>query len=236
MQQLLTNYTEARLDQEAALQLAQRKEKAEQHLYLGVRIITDDTFRAYGGTDLTTYDNSQVNQPYAPRFYRLLRRSTVKELLDQIGDEAKIDPRKIRLWSMVNRQNKTTRPDVPVPDVNYTIEEAHQRLIGSRTVDLRLWAEVAEEVDAEGEPIWPATPLSTNGGLPRHDLICLFLKQFDHENQSLCGIGHIYISREKKVEDLVPAILKKMGWSERTSTGEKLQMRLFEVSANSLVS
>jgi ubiquitin carboxyl-terminal hydrolase 7 len=124
---------------------------------------------------------------------------------------------------MVNRQNKTIRPDLPITDMNTTVEDAHQRLGGSKSADLRLWAEIAEEVNSDGDPIWPATPGQPNGTVLKTDLIVLFLKWFDVESQSLTGAGHIYISREKKVEDLVPVILKKMGWTE------KQQLRLFEV-------
>jgi len=130
---------------------------------------------------------------------------------------------------MVNRQNKTTRPDAPVPDTITTLEDAVQRL-GNKAPELRLWAEIAEETTPEGEPIWPSLYGSLNRLTPKSDLIVLFLKWFDPDTQSLTGAGHIYISREKKVEELVPAILKKMGWPEKTSTGEKTQLRLFEVS------
>jgi len=88
---------------------------------------------------------------------------------------------------------------------------------------------MGEDVTPEGDPIWPGHQSLQNGNLPKSDLIVLFLKHFDVEKQSLEGIGHIYISKEKKVEDLVPAILKKMGWTE------KQQLRLFEVSDSSTV-
>jgi ubiquitin carboxyl-terminal hydrolase 7 len=109
------------------------------------------------------------------------------------------------------------------------LEDAVQRL-GNKAPDLRLWAEIAEEATPEGEPIWPSSYGSPNGITPKSDLIVLFLKWFDPDTQSLTGVGHIYISREKKVEELVPAILKKMNWPEKTATGEKTQLRLFEVS------
>jgi len=148
-----------------------------------------------------------------------------------IGEDIGIDPRRIRLWGMVNRQNKTVRPDVPLTDLHMTVEEAHSRMTGSKGADLRLWAEVAEELDADGEAVWPATP-GPNGS-PKTDLIVLFLKHFDIEKQMLNGAGHIYISREKKVEDLVPAILKKMGWPEKLATGERVQLKLYEVCYHS---
>jgi ubiquitin carboxyl-terminal hydrolase 7 len=201
-----------------------RKEREEQHLYLGCKVITEDTYRAHGATDLTSFERvHSEDEPAAPRFYRLLRKSTVKELMAKVGADTNVDPKRIRLWAMVNRQNKTIRPDAPVADINATIEDTYQRLGGSKAAELRLWAEVAEDVNSDGDAIWPATPSQTNGNVPKTDLIVLFLKWFDLESQSLSGAGHIYISREKKVEDLVPVILKKMGWTEKT------QLRLFEV-------
>lgn len=218
--------TERKLDEEAAVREMRRKERDEQHLYLGCKVITDDTYRNHGGTDLTAFDRVYTEEdPAGPRYYRLLRKSSIKELIAKIGGDTNVDPKRIRLWCMVNRQNKTIRPDQPIFDSNATVEDAHQRLAGSKSADLRLWAEIAEDVNADGDAIWPSTPGAPNGIAPKNDLIVLFLKNFDVERQCLEGAGHIYISRERKVEDLVPVILKKMGWPEKT------QLRLFEVRA-----
>ena len=204
-------------------------------MYLNVRVITDDTFRAYSGTDLTVWEINN-NDPSAPRAYRVLRKSTVKELIERIADETGSDPKRIRVWAMVNRQNKTIRPDVPIPDPNITVEEAYQKLAGTKSQDLRLWAELAEEVDSEGNPVWPTHTTLQNGASGKTDIIVLFLKWFDIEEQTLMGAGHIYISREKKVEDLVPVILKKMQWPEKSPTGDKTQLKLFEVCEFSFAS
>lgn len=222
---------EKRLDEEAAEREARRKEREESHLYLSVRVITDDTYRAYGGTDLTVFDAKHDVDPAAARSYRLLRKSTVKELAARVGQDTDCDPRRIRLWCMVNRQNKTVRPDAPILEVNSTLEDVHVKMSGNKQQELRLWAEYAEEATPEGDAIWPTFQNVQNGtiGLPKTDLIVLFLKHFDVEQQALAGAGHIYISREKKVEELVPAILKKMKWPEKLPNGEKLQLRLYEV-------
>ncbi|KAH7323922.1 ubiquitin carboxyl-terminal hydrolase-like protein [Rhexocercosporidium sp. MPI-PUGE-AT-0058] len=229
----IPSHLQKKLDEEAALREARKKEREEQHLYLGVRVITDDTFREHGGTDLTYFDRSPNDDPAAARVYRYLRKSNVAELAKTIGEDTGVDPRRIRLWGMVNRQNKTVRPDTPLTDLNMTVEEAHSRMSGSKGADLRLWAEIAENLDADGEAIWPATPGQT--GSPKTDLIVLFLKHFDIERQTLNGVGHIYISREKKVEDLVPAILKKMGWPEKLPSGEKTQLKLYEEIKPSMI-
>lgn len=163
------------------------------------------------------------------RDYRLLRKLTLKELAEIVGRDTEVDPRRLRFWCMVNRQNKTVRPDTPLPDMSITIEDAHQRHAGSKGADLRVWAEIADEVDANGDAIWPATPGQPNGNASNKDLIVLFLKEFDVEAQKLHGIGHIYISKEKKVEDLVPAILQKMNWPVKNAKGDKTMLKLFEV-------
>jgi ubiquitin carboxyl-terminal hydrolase 7 len=132
---------------------------------------------------------------------------------------------------MVNRQNKTIRPDVPITEPTLSLEDTHQKLAGSKSTELRLWAELAEdpELSPEGEVVWPSYQVGPNGIIPKSDLIVIFLKWFDIDKQTLAGVGHIYISREKKVEELVPAILKKMQWAEKSFSGERLQLKLFEV-------
>lgn len=129
---------------------------------------------------------------------------------------------------MVNRQNKTIRPDQPVMDLRPTVEETYNRAAAHRDQALRVWVEVAEEVNASGAAVWPTYgPGLANGVVVKNDLILLFLKHFDAEAQALKGVGHVYVSKEKKVEELIPTIMKKMGW-EKLSSEERIQ--LWEVS------
>ena len=147
----------------------------------------------------------------------------MQELLDEIAADIGQDPKRVRLWLMVNRQNKTIRPDQPVMDLRPTVEEAYTRAAAHRDQALRVWVEVAEEVNAEGAAVWPTYPGLPNGVVVKNDLILLFLKWFDAEAQALRGLGHVYISKEKKVEDLIPVILKKMGW-DKLSGDERIQL------------
>jgi ubiquitin carboxyl-terminal hydrolase 7 len=211
------------------LKEARRKEREEQHLYLNARVVTDETFRAHSGTDLATFDDPDKD-PSAARTYRLLRTSSIQDLTARVAEDIKQDPRKIRFWCMVNRQNKTIRPDQPILDPRMSIEEVYLKLAGTKLQELRVWVEVVDENDSLADPVWsnPASPQSGVVGPPKNENILLFLKWFDIENQILRGVGHIYMGKERKVEDLVPLILKKMGWPERNTSGEKTQLRLYE--------
>jgi ubiquitin carboxyl-terminal hydrolase 7 len=220
---------ERKFEEELAAREARRKEREEQHLYLGVKAITEPTFQAHGGTDLTVFDANPETDPAAPRFYRTLRTATMQELVDVIAADIGRDPRQIRLWIMVNRQNKTIRPDQPIMDLRPTVEETYNRASANRDQAFRVWVEVAEDVNADGEAVWPTYQGHSNGVIVKNDLIVLFLKWFDAESQTLKGVGHTYINKEKRVEELIPVIMKKMGWGDKLPGDEKIQ--LWEVGA-----
>jgi ubiquitin carboxyl-terminal hydrolase 7 len=131
---------------------------------------------------------------------------------------------------MVNRQNKTIRPDQPITDLKMTIEDVYLKLAGTKLQELRLWAEVLEDANLGNDHLGSVSvsPQSGAGSLLKSENILLFLKWFDIENQMLRGAGHLYMGKERKVEDLVPLILKKMGWPEKTPSGDKTQLRLYE--------
>jgi ubiquitin carboxyl-terminal hydrolase 7 len=196
---------------------------------LNARVVTEETYRAHSGTDLATFDDPDKD-PAAARTYRLRRASTVQDLTTRVAEDIGQDPRKIRFWCMVNRQNKTIRPDQPITDLRMTIEDVYLKLAGTKLQELRLWVEVLEEADSTNDQIWsaPASPLSGAGSPSKSENILLFLKWFDIEHQMLRGAGHLYMGKERKVEDLVPLILKKMGWPEKNPSGEKTQLRLYE--------
>jgi ubiquitin carboxyl-terminal hydrolase 7 len=205
------------LNEERALIEQKRKDREEQHLYLSVGLITDDHFKTYQGLDLASWE-SDPDSPSAPDFYKTLRTSTVRELCQRISKDKILPAEQIRLWVMVNRQNKTIRPDQPLLDPDMTIEEA-QTKHGTRDKWLRLWAEVAEHTE-DGRAIWPDMQTNLGNNAP----ILVFLKHFDPYAQTLKGVGHIYIKKHSKVGDMFPMICEKMGWHSSTS------IALYEVS------
>jgi ubiquitin carboxyl-terminal hydrolase 7 len=211
-----------RFEEETALKEARAKEQKEAHLYMMAKVVTPESFKNYGGTDMCSFESNPDTDVAAPKSYRIRRSMTMEEFSAQIAADIGQDPKRIRLWLMVNRQNRTVRPDQPIMDLTPTVEEIYARSAAHRDSALRLWVEVSNEVKENGDVAWPSFQSQPNGAVVKSDIILLLLKHFDVQAQTLNGVGHVYISKEKKVEDLVPFILEKMGWTEKVAEEEKL--------------
>ncbi|SPN97218.1 probable ubiquitin-specific processing protease 21 [Cephalotrichum gorgonifer] len=189
------------------------REQQEAHLFMNVKVVNPETFKNYGATDLASFDADAKADEGASWNYRVKRAMLLKEFLEMVGKGLGEDPKKLRAWIMVNRQNKTVRPDVPVTNLEASMETLYSRVNNQREAALRLWVEVASEVDAEG-----------NGIFPKNDHLLLFLKCFDIQTQTLRGAGQVYIHKDKKVDDIVPAIMQRMGWGEKLRSDERVFM------------
>lgn len=201
------------LNEERAVVERKRREREEQHLYLSVGIVTEENFKAYQGFDLINWE-ADPNSPSSPKTHRILRTMTVSEFAKSLAEDEGFPPGHVRLWVMVNRQNKTVRPDQPLTDPNMTIDEAYSKH-GSRDKNFRLWLETAYEVK-DGKPIWPDMQPQTSNNIPA----LVFLKHFDTENQTLLGVGHVYARKQSKVADMVPLIQKLMGSSPSSTSSQ----------------
>ncbi|KAI9828435.1 MAG: hypothetical protein M1832_002863 [Thelocarpon impressellum] len=205
------SHLQRKLDEERETRRLQRQAREEEHLYLSVGVITDDIFRQYQGLDLADWEAEPDQDPAAPRPYRILRTTTVGQFTRRVAEDLGRDPAHARLWVMVNRQNKTTRPDQPLMDVEATVDEAYVKN-GTKNTGFRVWVELADRVEA-GRALWPDMQPQTTKNAP----VLLFLKCFDAEAQTLKGAGHIYIRKHDKVCELAPPILQLMGWPADTT-------------------
>ncbi|KAL9110757.1 MAG: hypothetical protein Q9227_004749 [Pyrenula ochraceoflavens] len=206
--------TEERLDLER-----RRKEREEAHLYLNVQLIADETFKHHHGFDLGMRDTA-ADEASSPKTLRRKRVMTLRDFTHEVAQDYSLQPEQIRFWMMVNRQNKTTRPDQPLRELDMTLEEAMNRF-GTKNSPLRLWLEVGS-LSGEGKPTWPEPS-------PNNTPILIFLKHFDVEAQTLSGVGHVYVKKQAKVNDLAPQILELMNWE----TGVNLQ--LYEEIKDSMI-
>ena len=174
-------------------------------------MVTEDNFKAHQGFDLTDWDPDEAMDS-TPKVHRVLKTSTLADFAKTLAESQRLPPEQVRLWVMVNRQNKTIRPDQPLPEPGMTIDEAYSKY-GGRDKSFRLFLERASQVE-EGNPVWPDIQLpNTTNNQP----MLIFLKYFDAEAQTLKGAGYIYVKKQCKVVELVPMILQLMGWSNGPS-------------------
>ncbi|PWN43435.1 putative ubiquitin-specific processing protease 21 [Ceraceosorus guamensis] len=196
-----------RLEEERLAIEARKREREEQHLYLTVKLITEDTFKGHQGFDLATFEERNLPATELASF-RVLKTELFLNFKARLAQQYGMSEESIRLWVLVNRQNKTVRPDTPVPesDPNLTLETVRDRM-ASRQNDLRLYLETISP--------------DTNYGVPDPPLM-IFLKYFDVTRQTLTGQGRVYVTKAMKVADLVPTINQMMRWPPT------VQVRLYE--------
>ncbi|KAG5291642.1 ubiquitin carboxyl-terminal hydrolase [Histoplasma ohiense] len=199
-------HLEKRLNEERAELARKKKEREEQHLYMNVGLLTDESFKSHHGFDLTSLDLEPDN-PAAAKIHRVLRAKKVGEFAAEIAEEKGLTPDQVRLWVMVNRQNKTTRPDQPLKDLEMSVEEAFTRF-GTKGNQFRLFVEVGE-IGTDGKVTWPETSGNNATSL-------VFLKHFDVLQQTLTGVGHAFVRKHSKVSELAGPILEIMNWPAGT--------------------
>ena len=106
-----------RFEQERAIRERKRREREEQHLYVNMRIITGRQFTAHTRFDLAAWEGGEAPPEALPIEFKFKKAKKVRELVEFIAAEQGYQPEQIRLWIMVNRQNKTIRPDTPIVDL-----------------------------------------------------------------------------------------------------------------------
>ncbi|KAL4929658.1 ubiquitin-specific protease UBP15 [Aspergillus undulatus] len=192
-------HIEKRLIEDRAELARRRKEREEAHLFLSVGVLSEETFNCHNGFDLTSIE--PPTEPAAlPKQYRIPKVTKVSEFAEKVAEEKGVNPLQIRFWVMVNRQNKTMRPDQVIKDPEMTVEEAYSRY-GTKGNPFRVWLEVGEG-SADGTVSWPDSANS----------VLVFLKHFDAAKQTLNGVGAVYVRKNQKVADIAPVILEKMNW------------------------
>lgn len=184
-----------RLDEERLQIEAKKKEREEQHLFLTAKVITDETFSRHEGFDLASFDEKNWPPSELPTF-RVLKTETYSIFKSRVAQHLKFSESQVRLWVLVNRQNKTVRPDTHIPENEPALTvEVIRNNMAARQNDLRLYLDVIQD------PSKPDPPPQS---------IMIFLKHFDTSKQTLLGVGKVYMPRTSKVGDLISIINERM--------------------------
>lgn len=86
--------------------------------------------------------------------------------------------------------------------------------MASRQQDLKLYLEI---FPSDEKVKWAADH-------PEEAPIMIFVKQFDVSTQTLAGVGHFYVHKNMRVQDLIPQIC------ERTAVPLGTPLKIYEVS------
>lgn len=210
------------IDAELAEAEQKRKDREEAHLYMQVVVGTTTNFQAHQGFDVfpATTHMLDKDHPSLPKVLRLLKTMTVGTLKQLLSEELGVEKELLRPWGLVGRQNVTVRPDTPLVWDDATLEESASKLQSGKP--LRLWIELGSRDAETGAPGWPSYEALTDYRNDKSPIL-LFLKYFNAEEQTLKGVGHIYMPKNQRIYELGPHILRLMGWPEGTA------IKLFEV-------
>ena len=114
-----------RLEKEKKDAEQKRREREEQHLFLTAKVITDDTFRKHQGFDLASFDDRTGPTSQVASF-RVAKNQPYVDFKTELCNQYNINSEDVRLWVLVNRQNKTVRPDAVVPEEDRTLSKFGQ--------------------------------------------------------------------------------------------------------------
>ncbi|KAG8902957.1 hypothetical protein FRB99_003895 [Tulasnella sp. 403] len=95
-----------RLEDERIQQEAKKREREEQHLYLTAKVISDKSFQEHQGFDLATFEDKNW-PPSELSTFRVLKLEPYLTFKGRVAKHFNIPEQHIRLWVLVNRQNKT---------------------------------------------------------------------------------------------------------------------------------
>ncbi|KAI8373084.1 cysteine proteinase [Radiomyces spectabilis] len=206
----IPDHLKKRLEEEERLLEERRREKEQQHLFMRVMIATDNTFKANEGFDFACFD--ERNPQYAMETLRIRKDQTYTAFKKDLGERLSIPADHFRLWFLVNRQNRTIRPDSPIPEeeANSTLELIRQRYLTNQP-HLRLYVETATQFDESGNAVFPAPPS------PTASKVLVFIKLFDPRTQQIRGIGRLYVSKNGKVGSIIEDLNKLAGFEPGTS-------------------
>lgn len=200
-----------RLQDEKRIEQIRRKERNESHLYMTINIFTEDCFDGYSGADLFEPDNSLY------RSFRVKRNNTLQETLLMLCDVYKYPVECVRPWPILIRQNQTYRPS------HIDITSDLEKSLADLTDSSNTWNIFLELAPLDVDP-------NVFQMVDSDEDVLLFLKLYEPRERTLFYIGHTYVKSSCKLEDILPHLREKAGYSPDTviSVYEEIRGMLIE--------
>ncbi|KAJ3098511.1 hypothetical protein HDU97_003967 [Phlyctochytrium planicorne] len=194
----IPEHLRTRLEHERVASELKKKEREEQHLYLNIKVLLDEHIRDHPGFDLCNFDDKSYPITPLPT-YKVKKEDTLLSFKQTLSENLAVPVERIRLWTMVGRQNKTIRPDTPLPEsenVN-TIGAIKEKYIKAPP-EIRFYAEIVDGQPSQAKP--------DEAG------IVIFLKYYDPVLSKIEYAGHINVpTKGSKVQDFIPIMTDRKG-------------------------
>jgi ubiquitin carboxyl-terminal hydrolase 7 len=195
----IPSHLHERFEQEQAEKAAKKKEQAEAHLYVRLKVAVLADLEQWNSNDLCDFD--QV------RSFKVKKASSLKEFKLLAEDAFKIPIARQRYWSCPNRRNRTVRPDEPISPRD---EEAPLEKFCKRNVpDIKLFLEASTapaDVTDEKLLFAPHTP---------EDAI-VFFKYYDPDAETLRFLAYLFVKVKDKISSVASELNKRLGFPEDT--------------------
>ncbi|KAJ3029473.1 UNVERIFIED_CONTAM: hypothetical protein HDU68_012053 [Siphonaria sp. JEL0065] len=202
------DHLRVRFEAERVEQEKIRKEKEEAHLFVTTKVLLEDHVSKHRGFDLCNFDNKAY--PVTPVLtMRLKKEETLvgfKQLVvKELGDSVSVE--RLRVWTLVGRQNKTVRPDTLLTGADdlTTLEQIRQKL-SNLCPELRLFVEIAD-----------AQEISIPGSPKADKSLSIFLKYYDPTTSIVRYAGKVFIPNNKvKITEILPTLWERAGLPSKT--------------------
>jgi len=106
------------LDEKRAQVVVEEEEEEEKeapHLFLAIKVITDESFSHHQGFDLAVFDKENPTLSDPPAFH-VPEQTTYRAFKSIVAKHFNYHESRIRFRVLVNRKNKTVRPDARIPE------------------------------------------------------------------------------------------------------------------------
>ncbi|KAI3652031.1 hypothetical protein MP228_003334 [Amoeboaphelidium protococcarum] len=176
------------------------QEMAERHLFVYIRTLTVDDMKSYEGFDLVPVADSSVGT-----LHKVKKDMTWLQFKQQLAQQLTVQPEQVRLWSFMQRQNQTTRLDLPLEGSIYDdlqIEEV-LRKVHHRSTEMRVFLDVSQQKVQDG-----GTGKVVYHPIVSKDTAVLFIKYYDPARPHLQLLGTVRAKMSMKAVDLVPQMLE----------------------------
>ncbi|KAJ3321282.1 hypothetical protein HDV06_004507 [Boothiomyces sp. JEL0866] len=180
-----------------------QREIQEQHLYANVHVISDYELQNHTGFDIGFRSDHGVT---VGNHFKFRKEATIMDLQNHIAENYNIDSAQVRLWSVITRQNKTCRAEVPLSSPEWWqkyVGDYYQNVV--KTGEIKIYAQLAH------------TPISANqyfhpiGEKTANSQIMIFVKYYDPITTKMEVVGTEMVRSSSKIQDLIPKLLKLKG-------------------------